>query len=345
MLITGNMGYVGPLVVKRLREKHPNAEIWGYDTAYFGDLLTTDRFPERYLDRQIYGDIRKLDKQFLFGVDKIVHLAALSNDPIGKNFEDQTYDINVIAGQNLVKMAKDAGVQSFVFASSCSVYGAAESAPRTESSAVAPLTAYAKSKVEMEKILTASASPEFTTTALRFATACGASPRLRLDLVLNDFVANAMVTGKIDILSDGTPWRPLINTKDMARAIDWALFREQATGGQSLIVNAGSNEWNYMIVDLARTVAKVLGNVEVSINQNAEPDKRSYRVDFSLLQKLAGDNYTPKCTLEGTIQDLHTLLGTFSIGGSDFRQSRYMRLKALEYHKNMQHINNDLYWL
>lgn len=344
IFITGNMGYVGPLVVKRLRESYPNAEITGFDTAYFGDLLTAAAFPERCIDRQIYGDLRKINPSVLDGADVVISLAALSNDPIGKNFENQTHDINIKATQNLIELSKKCGVKNFVFASSCSVYGSAEEAPRTETSELAPLTAYAKSKVEIEKILEREASPKFTTTAMRFATACGASPRLRLDLVLNDFVASAIVSGKIEILSDGSPWRPLINVSDMARAIDWAVTRKPDIGGNSLIVNVGSNDWNFKVIELAEAVARVLGNVEIAVNKNAAPDKRSYRVDFSLFEKLAKD-YMPKANLEQTIRDLADLIKEIAYVRSDFRASRFMRLKALDYHMQRKELDENLYWI
>lgn len=345
ILITGNMGYVGPVVAKRLRETHRDAEIYGFDTAYFGDLLTGVYFPDRFLDRQIFGDLREIRRKELQGIDAVVHLASLSNDPMGNKYEPQTMDINVRAGERLAALAREEGVRSFVFASSCSVYGTAEdAAPKNESSATNPLTAYARSKVEMEKMLSSLSAPGFLTTSLRFATACGASPRLRLDLVLNDFVANAMASKKIRILSDGTPWRPLINVEDMARAIDWAIRRDAGAGGTNLVVNAGRDDWNFQIADLAHAVARVLGDVEVEINKHSEPDKRSYRVDFSLFAKLAG-SFAPRCTLEKTIDDLRSVLGNFDYGGADFRNSRYMRLRALDYHKERGNLTPDLFWV
>ena len=205
ILITGNMGYVGPLVLRRLRESHPESTLIGYDIGYFAHCLTgPSRFPESRADVQYFGDIRQVPEKILQGVDAIVHLCAISNDPMGAIFEDITLDINYRASIDLAVKAKRAGVKAFVFASSCSVYGFAEGGPRREEDELNPLTAYAKSKVSTELDLASLASESFTVTCLRFATACGMSDRLRLDLVLNDFVAGALVSKCINILSDGT---------------------------------------------------------------------------------------------------------------------------------------------
>ena len=250
ILITGNMGYVGPLVLRRLRESHPDSTLIGYDVGYFAHCLTGPaRFPESRADIQYFGDIRQVPEKILQGADAIVHLCAISNDPMGAIFEDITLDINYRASIDLAAKAKRAGVKAFVFASSCSVYGFAEGGPRREEDELNPLTAYAKSKVGTERDLASLASESFAVTCLRFATACGMSDRLRLDLVLNDFVAGALVSKQINILSDGTPWRPLIHVRDMARAIDWAVQRDRRDGGAFLTVNVGSDTWNYQVKD------------------------------------------------------------------------------------------------
>jgi nucleoside-diphosphate-sugar epimerase len=230
ILITGNMGYVGPGLVAHLRAVHPDATLLGYDSGFFAHCLTgADGLPERRLDAQHFGDVRDLPPHLLEGVDAVVHLAAVSNDPIGNRYEDVTMRINHEATVEVARRAREAGVRSFVMASSCSVYGAAEDGtPRDETSQVAPITAYARSKIASELDLEPLADDGFTVTCLRFATACGMSDRLRLDLVLNDFVAGAMASGRITVLSDGSPWRPLIHVSDMARAADWAIGRRLA---------------------------------------------------------------------------------------------------------------------
>ncbi|MFH0758086.1 MAG: SDR family oxidoreductase, partial [Bacteroidota bacterium] len=288
ILITGNQGYVGSVLVKALRRQYPDSELVGYDAGFFARNLTSRLYaPEIYLNHQYYGDVRNFPAHLLKGVDAVVQLAAISNDPIGNKFEEVTFDVNHRAVVDIAKKAKDQGVKRIIFASSCSVYGIADQAARSEQSDVNPLTAYAKSKVRSEKDLEPLADENMAVTCLRFATACGMSDRLRLDLVLNDFVAGAYTAEEITILSDGSPWRPLINVKDMARAIIWGIERNTGKGGNFLTVNTGSNVWNYQIKELAYGISSVLPHVKVSIDQNALPDKRSYKVDFGLFEKLA----------------------------------------------------------
>ncbi len=344
ILITGNMGYVGPAVVKQLRRAYPSSILIGIDTGYFAHCLTTRApLPECQADLQYFGDVRQFPELLLEGVDAIVHLAALSNDPMGNRYEEITLDINHRASVELARRAKRAGVGSFAFASSCSVYGTADSGPRNEQSTVNPLTAYARSKVMTESDLEGLADANFKVTALRFATACGMSDRLRLDLVLNDFVACAVSSGKITILSDGTPWRPLINVKDMARAFEWAVGRANSNGGDFTLLNAGSNSWNYQVSALAEAVAKALPGTEVSINKDAQPDKRSYRVDFSRFEKLA-PNHQPTCDLDGTITELKEGLEKMGFRDQAFRDGWMIRLKMLDQLRTDGLLNDRLGW-
>lgn len=344
ILITGNMGYVGPSVASRLRAAFPGATLIGYDTAYYASCLTNaDSLPERKLDVQLFGDVRNLGPGVLAGVDAVVHLAAISNDPMGHLFEEVTMEINYESTVRIAKMAKEAGARTFIFASSCSMYGASDGSAKTESSELNPLTAYARSKVLSEKGLMALADTGFMVTCLRFATACGMSERLRLDLVLNDFVAGAVASGKIEILSDGTPWRPLIHIKDMARAIEWAITRQATDGGEFLAVNAGSNEWNYNVLELAESVASVLPGTEILLNEYAPPDKRSYRVNFSLFESLA-PHYQPLYTLKQTIRELYAGLVAMDFKNTVFRDSPYMRLKVLTRLREIRYLNSRLEW-
>jgi nucleoside-diphosphate-sugar epimerase len=345
ILITGNMGYVGPEVVKHLRAVYKKVFLIGYDIAYFGSSITTNGvIPERHLDAQYFGDIRQFPNELLGDIDAIVHLAAISNDPIGNAYEEVTYEINYKSTLELAQKAREAGVKSFVFASSCSIYGAADDGPRTENSYLNPLTAYAKSKVKSEEELEKLARNDFTVTCLRFSTACGMSDRLRLDLVLNDFVACAVTSRKITVLSDGTPWRPLINVTDMARAIDWAINREKRTGGHFLTVNVGSEGWNCQVRDLAEAVAKVIPDVKISINKDAPPDKRSYRVCFELFKQLAPD-YQPQIDLTASIERLKSGLDEIGFQNNEFRSSRFMRLVHLTELLNTGLLNSRLEWV
>lgn len=344
ILITGNLGYIGPNVIRQLRQTRPEAELIGYDTAFFANAVTSvDPLPERELDAQYFGDVRAIPQSLFAGVDAVIHLAAISNDPMGRAFEEVTMQVNHLASVAVAQKAKKAGAKAFVFASSCSVYGFAEDDARTESSSLNPLTAYARSKVATENDLKNLADKNYKISCLRFSTACGMSPRLRLDLVLNDFVASALALKKINILSDGTPWRPLIDTKDMARAMDWAIGRDTASGGQYLIVNVGTDSWNYQVKDLALAVQRAMPGVEVSINKDGAPDKRSYRVDFSLFRKLA-PQHQPTHDLAATVQELKSGLEAIGFADSNFRESRLIRLKMLNNLKAAGYIGDDLYW-
>ncbi|MFL6651609.1 MAG: NAD-dependent epimerase/dehydratase family protein [Sulfurifustaceae bacterium] len=345
ILITGNMGYVGPTVVERLRREYPDARLVGFDMGYFAHCLSgVAAFPERRLDAQIIGDVRTIGPELLEGVDAIVHLAAISNDPMGNAFEALTAEVNQAASVRLAQLAKRAGVRRFVFASSCSMYGAAESRPRVEHDPLNPLTAYARSKVGTEGALREIAGDGFVVTALRFATACGMSARLRLDLVLNDFVAGAMASKEISILSDGTPWRPLIHVQDMARAIEWAIGRDVGQGGAFLAVNVGADEWNYQVRELAEAVARGVPGVRISINPHAPPDKRSYRVSFDLFRRLA-PRHQPQVDLSEAIEGLKDGLAGMGFRDPEFRSSGFIRLRVLARLRALGELNERFEWV
>lgn len=328
ILIIGNLGYIGPVVAKHFRSQYPGAFLAGYDIGYFIQDNTFNGIAgDTLLNVQYFGDVRYFDRSILNGLDAVIYLAAISNDPMGNVFEKPTLEINCKAAVEIARKARQAGVKHFVFASSCSVYGFADTAPRTESSEVNPLTAYARSKVDGENGLEAIADNNFNITCLRFATACGYSDRLRLDLVLNDFVASAIAVKKISILSDGTPWRPLIHVKDMARAMDWAIQRDHTT--PFLVINTGSNAWNYQVKELAEAVQILFTEVEVSVNKDAQPDKRSYKVDFGLFEKLAPD-HQPQINLADAVLDLKEGLNGIGFSDANFRNSGLVRLRSLQ---------------
>jgi nucleoside-diphosphate-sugar epimerase len=331
ILITGNMGYVGPVVARHLRERFPEAYLVGYDLGWFGHcLIGADQLPETLLNEQRFGDVRDITASDLVGFDAVVHLAAVSNDPMGQRFEAVTDEINNQASVLVARAAAEAKVKNFVFASSCSVYGLSDDGlPRAEKDGVAPLTAYARSKIAAETGLRGLANSGMVVSCLRFATACGMAPRLRLDLVLNDFVAGALANGEISVLSDGTPWRPLIHVRDMARAIEWATTRPPENGGSFLTVNVGADRWNYQVRELAETVGRIVPDANVSIAVSAPPDKRSYRVNFDLYSQLAPD-HQPVETLEGTISELYERLSAQGFADANFRKSPAIRLVTLE---------------
>ena len=344
IMIIGNLGYIGPLVVSKLRDKYPNSFLIGFDIGYFEHVLSSVKFsPETKLNAQYYGDVRNFPYELLENIDSIVYLAAISNDPMGNEFQKITREVNHLSAVKIANKAKDLGVKDFVFASSCSVYGFTEDGMRNEHSDLNPLTAYAKSKIDAENDLENIANQDFKITCLRFATACGFSPRLRLDLVLNDFVASAVANNSIDILSDGKPWRPLIHVKDMAVAIDWAIIRKNTVDDNFLAINAGSNEWNYQIQNLAEGVKKVIPKVNIEINHDAAPDKRSYQVDFTNFKNLAPDYY-PAITLEDAVEGLYKGLMEMKFKDQEFRNSKFIRLNVLKSHIKSKVLNRNLRW-
>lgn len=343
VLVIGNEGYVGPLVINEFKKQYNQSYIAGFDTGFFTHIITSNSFPENKLDVQYRGDVRNLSESILRDFDVIIYLAAISNDPMGNAFEFVTKEINQECAIEIARKAKKVGVERFIFASSCSVYGFSEDGPRDENSVVNPLTAYAKSKVSSEKKLEKLADNNFIITCLRFATACGFSPRLRLDLVLNDFVASAIALNKINILSDGFPWRPLIHVKDMARAMNWASNRLASESGNFLIINTGSNNWNYQVKDLAYAVRDSLGDVKININKEAAPDKRSYKVNFSLYEKLA-NGFLPEINLKNAIVDLYNGLKNINFKDDNFRQSNLIRHNVINGHIKSKRLNKKLFW-
>tara|TARA_B100000035_G_scaffold313321_1_gene326763 strand:+ start:4669 stop:5703 length:1035 start_codon:yes stop_codon:yes gene_type:complete len=334
ILVVGNMGYVGSVLVPYLRNNYPQSFIAGLDIGYFSERILPNYNPESSLDKQIIMDIRDLQKSNIQGYDVIINLAAVSNDPMGEEFESATREINFLAGVRLAKLAKQVGVKKFIFASSCSVYGQGGGKPKTELDEVNPLTEYAKSKINSEVELSKIASPKFIIKCLRFSTACGFSPRLRLDIVLNDFVAASIVKKHINILSDGNPWRPIIHVQDMARAIHWSI--EDSNDAVFQILNVGSINANFQVKELAEAVKTVNPTVEISINKKASPDKRTYKVDFSAYNNLA-QNYQPIFSLEDSVKDLIKNIELLSLNVEDIKSSEFIRLKSLK-----ESIKNNL---
>jgi nucleoside-diphosphate-sugar epimerase len=313
----------------------------GLDTFYyrgcdFGE--TSELRPKVALDLR---DARPAD---LAGFDAVVHLAALSNDPIGDLNAGWTYAINLDGTVALARAAKDAGVRRFVFASSCSMYGAAEGdAALREDAPLRPLTPYAESKVRAEEALRELADADFAPVAMRNATAYGVSPRLRLDIVLNNLVAWAHTTGAIRLQSDGTSWRPLVHIRDIACATLALLDApEDAVRGEAY--NIGSDEQNYRIRQLAEIVHERFPECEVTFAEGASHDPRSYRVDFS---KFA--NAFPACTLEWTAergtQELADAYDAVGLTLEDFQGHRYIRLEQVKRLLGAGALDGDLRWV
>ncbi len=341
LLIIGNLGYVGSVLTTYIRGINKDITLVGLDTGYFANKITSTISPDVALDKQIYKDIRNLRAEDLAGYDFIILLAALSNDPIGNEFEECTKSINNIASLKIASLAAESGCKRFVFASSCSIYGLGDNAPRQEDADLNPLTAYAKSKVEVENGLRSiSKTAQMEIMILRFATACGFSSRLRTDLVLNDFVMNAVVNKKIEVKSNGEPWRPLIDVEDMARALYWASTTAKPKNNIT-ILNAGSTESNYTIKNIAEKVKEMIPEAELTINENADKDNRSYRVDFSKFEAMVDEEFKPQITLENSVKNLIKGISQLKSGYTIESGKRLVQLKHL-ISENL--LDKNLYW-
>ena len=344
ILVTGNMGYIGPVLGKYLREENNRRLIKGIDIGYFqNDIFDARANYDRYYDMQYFKDVREIGASDLSNISTVVALSAISNDPMGESFKNPTYSINFTSVVEAAKLAKASGVKRFIFASSCSVYGEGGQIAKTENDDLKPLTAYAKSKINCEKQLEIIANRDFQVVCLRFATACGYSPRLRLDLVLNDFVWTALSKGKVEVLSDGTPLRPLIDVTDMSRAIDWSIgyhFQEAFA-----VLNCGYNSCNYSVRELAEQVAESC-SASVSVNLNAAPDRRSYRVNFTQFEELSGFS-SPLVDLTGSIKNLKKAIKNYfeMNGNHNHHKERYQRLNTLKQLTENKTLTSDLKWM
>jgi nucleoside-diphosphate-sugar epimerase len=277
VLVTGHNGYIGSVMAPFLEQA--GHEVVGLDSYLFERCLHGPPTPEPTPSLRI--DLRDVDTHLLRGFDAVVHLAALSNDPLGNLEPEHTYDINHAASVRLAVAAKEAGVARFLYSSSCSIYGASDTdSVLDETAPMVPVTPYAESKVRVEADLQALADDTFTPVYMRNATAYGWSPRLRCDIVLNDLVASAMLTRRILVLSDGTPWRPMVHIEDISRGFLAALEAPRdAVHNQAF--NVGAARENYQVSEIAQIVNETVPDCEVVITSETGPDPRSYRVDFA----------------------------------------------------------------
>ena len=322
VLVLGNLGYVGTVLTRYLQAN--GHTVTGFDVGYF-ENCTIAQPPAA--DRQYIGDVRALPSEIYAGVDAVIHLAALSNDTLGELSAGITHEINVGGLADSIAHAKAAGIERFVFASSCSMYGRSDGdAPLNESAPQNPLTAYARSKCEGEALLGAATEARFRPTALRFSTAYGWSERPRLCLVVNNLAACGLADGRIDLESDGTPWRPLIHVEDMARAMEATLTAPlDRVGGRSF--NVGTTSENYQVRTIATTVAALLGGLPVTTGASGGADQRSYNVDFSAFHA-AVPKFKAAWTMEAGARDfIERFRGTFDT--ADFRSDRYFRIRRI----------------
>jgi nucleoside-diphosphate-sugar epimerase len=323
VLVTGSHGYIGSVTVPVLAAA--GHDVTGLDAMYYRgcDLYATEEpIPTLELD------VRDVRPEHLEGFDGIVHLAALSNDPLGELDRELTLEVNYRATVRLAQTAKEAGVERFVFSSSCSMYGASGEGDLVDEEApLRPLTAYAESKVRAEEELAALADETFTPVSMRNATAYGVSPRLRVDLVLNNLVGWAHTTGAVRILSDGTPWRPLVHLEDIAGAT-LAGLEAPANVVRGQAFNVGSASENYQVRELAEIVRDAVGDCTIEYAGSGDPDPRSYRVDFAKLERTFPD-FRTRWTARAGAAELVDAYRRAGLDRVEFEGARYTRLNRL----------------
>jgi nucleoside-diphosphate-sugar epimerase len=335
VLVTGHRGYIGVEMASELRKA--GHDVTGLDTGLFDEcdfMAPPDEFPN------VDVDLRDVTAAQLKGFDAVLHLAALSNDPLGDLNPTITYDINQHASVRLARAAKEAGVRRFLFSSSCSLYGAGGDSALDENAAFYPVTAYGESKVRVEQELAGLADASFTPVYLRNATAYGVSRRLRADIVVNNLVGHALTTGKVLLQSDGTPWRPLVHIRDIINAFVACLGAPiDAIHNQAF--NVGRSTENFQIRQVATMVAEVVPNCEVAFATGASADARNYRVDFRKAENhLPG--YRPQWTLREGIEELYQAYKKAGMTKEVFLGPRYYRLRTVNGLQERGVLDGDL---
>lgn len=337
ILVTGTEGYLGSLLPPLLIER--GHEVLGVDTGYYkvGWLYNGTEVTAKTLNK----DIRNITAEDLQGIEAIVHMAELSNDPTGQLSPTITYDINHKGSVRLAKLAKEAGVRRFVYMSSCSVYGVATEGDVTEESSVNPQTAYAECKTLVERDVTPLADDDFSPTFMRNATAFGASPRMRFDIVLNNLSGLAWTTKEIKMISDGTPWRPLAHALDICKAIVCAIEAPRDIV-HNQIFNVGDTTNNYRVKEIAQIIADVFKGCKLSFGDSGA-DNRSYRVSFEKINTIL-PGFKCDWNAQRGAQQLFDLFSQIDMTEETFLFRGFTRLKQLEYLIRTQQIDQDFFW-
>ncbi len=338
VLLTGHDGYIGSVMVPMLIAA--GHEVVGVDTLFFSNHKAE---PRRKSMLELQQDIRDFVPAGVEGVEAVIHLAALSNDPLSQINPELTYEINHRASVRLAILAKEAGVQRFLYASTCSVYGVANQEDLvTEDTGLHPLTPYAISKVRVEDDLSQMADDTFSPVFLRNATAYGWSPNFRSDLVVNNLACWAYTTGEIRIMSDGTPWRPIVHVRDIANAFTAALTApREAIHNQAF--NVGHNRENYQIRELAEIVREGFAGCRVTYDENGGPDPRSYRVDFSKITRSLPE-YKPAWNVRRGVAELREAYEETGLTREDFTGPKYVRLARLKALLQEGRLDSNLRW-
>jgi len=340
VLVTGTNGYIGSILGPYLIER--GIQVIGLDTGFYRDgWLYSDNKASPRPTEDIKKDLREVCREDLDGVDAVAHLAELSNDPLGQNDPKITFEINHKGSVKLAELARKAGIRRFVYTSSCSVYGAGTGDFLNESSPPNPQTAYAECKTLVERDVGKMAGDDFCPVFLRNATAYGPSPRMRFDIVINDLSALAWTTKRIAMVSDGSPWRPVVHVDDICEAIYRSLVApEEAVCGQ--IFNVGQNSENYRVRELAAIIAAEFPGCEVTTGPSGG-DNRSYRVNFDKIH-----NQLPGFRCHYTAQDgarqLHALFGRIGFTDEVYKFRAFTRLKQLQYLQRTKQVDSELFW-
>jgi nucleoside-diphosphate-sugar epimerase len=337
VLVTGHDGFIGCVMAPYLA--HAGFDVVGLDTGYFADcsLVAAD---ESVSTRR--KDLRDLEPADLDGYDAVVHLAALSNDPIGNLRPDWTADINVHGSIRLAELAREAGVRRFLFSSSCIMYGMSESAVVDEDSPLDPKTDYARSKVEAERAIAKLATESFSPTFLRNGTVYGLSPRMRFDTVLNDLVARAVSSKAVVLHSDGTPWRPVVHVEDVSRAFHAVLEAPtEAVHGQAF--NVGAEHLNHQIRELAEIVVEAVPGCELRVLAEPQADQRTYRADFSKFARTFPD-FEFRWTAREGVRELRRSFEEIRVTEETYADARFVRLKWLHHLLETGRLDDELRW-